>query len=79
MNRTRWGTSAEYKSLIDYYVGHEQLSLWNRHFVSGTLHFMPTSSTRVAFVPAFKNVPEVSVSDLFDSLDQGVPFTRTSA
>ncbi len=70
----RWGASSSYKSLIDYYIGHEQLSLWNRHFLSGTLYFQPTPSTRVAFMPAFKNVPELGVSDLFDPIDQGLPF-----
>ena len=44
------------------------------HFLSGMLYFLPTSSTRVSFMPAFKNVPELGVSDLFDPVDQGVPF-----
>ena len=76
VDRTRWGASAQYLSLVDYYVGHDQLSLWNRHFVSGTVYFMPTPATRVSFSPAYKNVPEFNVSDLFDPIDQGLPFIQ---
>jgi hypothetical protein len=77
LNRKKYGMSAEYKSLLDYYPQLGSQSTWHRHFLSADVYFTPSSSTRIAIIPAFKNVPELSASDLFDPLlDQGIPLVQ---
>jgi hypothetical protein len=74
MDRKRFGLYANHKSLVDYYPQLGQNSTWDRHFVSANIYYLPSPSTRIAVMPAFKNVPELSASDLFDpEFDPAIP------
>jgi hypothetical protein len=74
MDRTRFGLNATHLSLVDYYPGLDQHSMLPRHIISGVAYFMPAASTRISFIQSFKNLPEFSFSDLFDSeIQQALP------
>jgi hypothetical protein len=80
MDRKRFGVSATHKTLIDYYPQLGQASMWDRHFLSGMVYYQPSLSTRISVMPAFKNVAELSASDLFDQeFGESVPLVQDFA
>jgi hypothetical protein len=70
----RWGISASNLTTVDYYPKMNRYQMLPREVFEGHVYFMPTKSTRVSVNPHFKDLPEFSVADLFDTeMGQVVP------
>ena len=77
MSRSRFGVNASTLSHIDYYPTLPAHQILPRQIASGAVYYLPFQPTRVTLSLNWKNLPEFSFSDLFDTESgEGVPFTQ---
>ena len=65
-SRDKFGMHASNLASLNYYPNVNDGEIRPREVVGGGIYFMPARSTRIDFDARFKNLPEFSLSDMFD-------------